>query len=643
MMALCGALAVYIKRLCYKGSYLIYIAGFIMSEALLPNIELFIANIDPFSRLPASLMQKVTSTVKITYLAKGEVIASPKNEQDKYLFIVKTGAVEQRLLDGSLRGRLEEDDVFGFSLFSSSETRYQITAIENALLYMVPAKTIYHIQSHYPEYAQHFTAKPEDRIHSAVESTWSDMGDSSFFNRVSQVCSDKFVEVQSGTPIFQVATCMREQSTSCAVVKNQGQLVGIVTDTDMIERVIVAQKSTQLPISEIMSGLPITTTPDASVFDAAVCMMEKNIKHLPILENGQVTGLLSLYQLFQNHRIQAVYLINKIKKSEDEAELARYMPEREQVFLALANDKVPADLISTLLSIIMDAVNQRLIEIAIARLGAAPCDFCWIASGSHARKETNLLSDQDSAIILSDQSTDKDKVYFRHLAMIVTKGMDLCGYELCSGKFMAVTAKWCQPLSIWKEYYKKWVRSPDYERLLNLSVFLDTRVIYGNQQYRQTLVNEFKEMTAEPIFLSKLVRDAVENRAPLGIFHKLVLTKNEKNEKTLNIKRYGINIIVDLARIYALSAKSDTCNTIERLLAANKVGLIDDATLKNILSAYNFLKSFRFSYQFDMLNKGLTPSNHIDPDYFGSFERKHIKDAFRLIDNWQQFTKMKFS
>jgi len=356
MMALCGALAVYIKRLCYKGSYLIYIAGFIMSEALLPNIELFIANIDPFSRLPASLMQKVTSTVKITYLAKGEVIASPKNEQDKYLFIVKTGAVEQRLLDGSLRGRLEEDDVFGFSLFSSSETRYQITAIENALLYMVPAKTIYHIQSHYPEYAQHFTAKPEDRIHSAVESTWSDMGDSSFFNRVSQVCSDKFVEVQSGTPIFQVATCMREQSTSCAVVKNQGQLVGIVTDTDMIERVIVAQKSTQLPISEIMSGLPITTTPDASVFDAAVCMMEKNIKHLPILENGQVTGLLSLYQLFQNHRIQAVYLINKIKKSEDEAELARYMPEREQVFLALANDKVPADLISTLLSIIMDAV-----------------------------------------------------------------------------------------------------------------------------------------------------------------------------------------------------------------------------------------------------------------------------------------------
>lgn len=143
--------------------------------------------------------------------------------------------------------------------------------------------------------------------------------------------------------------------------------------------------------------------------------------------------------------------------------------------------------------------------------------------------------------------------------------------------------------------------------------------------------------------MAKLIRDAVENRTPLGVFHNLVLTKNEKNEKTLNIKRYGINIIVDLARIYALFAKSDACNTIDRLIAANKKGLINDATLKNIISAYDFLRSFRFSYQVDMMNRGEVPDNQINPNYFGSFERKHIKDAFRLIDNWQQSAKMRLS
>jgi len=86
----------------------------------------------------------------------------------------------------SVLGCLEKEDVFGFRLFSDSETRYQIKAIDNSLLYLVPAQTIYHIRSQYPEYAQHFTAKPEDRIRSAVESTWTDINSNSFFNTVKQ-------------------------------------------------------------------------------------------------------------------------------------------------------------------------------------------------------------------------------------------------------------------------------------------------------------------------------------------------------------------------------------------------------------------------------------------------------------------------
>lgn len=614
-----------------------------MSETLIPNIELFIANIDPFSRLPKILFNKVTSTIKIIYLTKGEVIPPPQTEEDRYLFIVRTGAVEQRFADGTLRGCLEEEDVFGFSLFSASEAHYQIKAIENALLYLVPAEIVYHIQSHYPEYAQHFTTKPEERIHSAVESKWSDINSSSFFNTVAQVSSEQYTQVNAQDSIQMVANIMRAKDATCTIVKENNELIGIVTDTDMIERVIAQGKSTKLPIKDIMSPFPITINSQETVFDAAISMMEKNIKNLPIIENGQVIGLLSLHQLFQNHRMQAVYLIDKIKKSVLVTELVNYMPERDRIFQELANDKVPADLISILLSTIMDAVNQRLINIAIERLGPVPCDFAWIISGSHARKEVHILSDQDSAIIMSDDATVKDRVYFQHLAMIVTKGLDLCGYELCSGKFMAATLKWCQPLYVWREYYKKWIKNPEYEHLLHLSVFLDTRVIYGNHQFQSTLVNEFKEMTSHRSFLAKLIKDATENRTPLGIFHNLVLTKNENNEKTLNIKRYGINIIVDLARIYALLAKSSACNTKDRLIAINKVGLINDATLKNILSAYNFLRSFRFSYQVDMINKGEIPDNQINPDYFGSFERKHIKDAFRLIDNWQQSAKMRFS
>jgi len=81
-----------------------------MSETLIPNIELFVANIDPFSRLTEDLLNRVTSTIKIIYLAQGDEIPPPQTEQDKYLFIVRTGAVEQKLADGTLRGCLEKED-----------------------------------------------------------------------------------------------------------------------------------------------------------------------------------------------------------------------------------------------------------------------------------------------------------------------------------------------------------------------------------------------------------------------------------------------------------------------------------------------------------------------------------------------------
>ncbi|MDG3089005.1 putative nucleotidyltransferase substrate binding domain-containing protein [Vibrio hannami] len=614
-----------------------------MSETLIPNIELFISGIDPFSRLPQPLLDRVTSSIKVIYLAKGEIIPPAQSDDDKYLYIVRTGAVEQRLNDGALRGKLEEEDVFGFSLFSESETRYQIKAIDNSLLYLVPSETIHHIQKQYPEYAEHFTAKPEDRIRSAVDSTWSDVNSSSFFNTVNQVASERFTQVDAESSIRDVAITMRSERTRCAMVLECGKLIGVITDADMTYRVVAEDINTSLPITQIMSPAPITISPDQTVFEAAISMMEQHIKHLPVVKDGKVVALLSLHQLFQNHRIQAIYLIDKIKKSRSEKELAKLAGDRNRIFKELANDKVPADLISTILSTIMDSFNQRLIDIAIDRLGPVPCDFAWIVSGSHARKEAHILSDQDSGIIMSNDATASDKFYFRHLAMIVTKGMALCGYELCSGKFMAVTPKWCQPLSVWQEYYKKWIKSPEYERLLNLSVFLDIRVIYGNRNFGDVLSGDFKEMTSERHFLVKLINDAAANRTPLGVFHNLVLTKNDNDEKTLNIKRYGINIIVDLARIYALSAKSDACNTRERLIDANKAGLMTDATLKNILSVYDFLNSFRFSYQVDQLNKGETPDNNINPDYFGSFERKHIKDAFRLIDDMQQAAKMRLN
>ncbi len=91
---------------------------------------------------------------------------------------------------------------------------------------------------------------------------------------------------------------------------------------------------------------------------------------------------------------------------------------------------------------------------------------------------------------------------------------------------MAATPKWCQPISIWKEYYSKWVSSPEYNQLLSISVFLEVRSIYGNRDYAEQIQQHLHDcIQKSDKFIPALVRDAIDTQPPLSIFNSLVLEK----------------------------------------------------------------------------------------------------------------------
>ncbi|MCS0000829.1 DUF294 nucleotidyltransferase-like domain-containing protein, partial [Vibrio alginolyticus] len=443
--------------------------------------------------------------------------------------------------------------------------------------------------------------------------------------------------------IQSVANEMIDKCSPCAVVYRDNKIVGLITDRDMTKRVIAKGLSISTPVVEVMSPDPKTIHPDDLVLHAASIMMQHNIRNLPLVKDNNVVGVLTTTHLVQNHRVQAIFLIEKIKYAGSVKALSSFTSERQAIFEALVEGRVSPEIIGKVMTMIMDAYTRRLIQIAIDKLGTPPCDFSWIVAGSHARQEVHMLSDQDSAIVLDDSATDNDRIYFKHLAMIVSNGLNKCNYPLCPGKFMAATPKWCQPLSVWKKYYKKWVANPEYERLLNISVFLEIRTVYGNKDFEQILRDELhSNINANREFLTMLVNDAVKTNPPLGIFNSLVLQKSGENKKTLDVKKYAINLIIDLARIYGLAVECDLTATDERFKAANEKGLLSHDAYKNIINAYQFILSFRFAHQLEALKSGDEPNNHIDPNTFGSFERQHLKDAFRIIADLQEVAKLRF-
>ena len=93
---------------------------------------------------------------------------------------------------------------------------------------------------------------------------------------------------------------------------------------------------------------------------------------------------------------------------------------------------------------------------------------------------------------------------------------------------------------------------------------------------------------------------------------------------------------------HGLSAGSDETGTEQRFDAARRAGLLSEESFNTILGAYRFIASVRYRQQQLALRQGLTPNNRIAPDQFGSFERKHLKDAFRIIADLQDFAKLRF-
>ncbi|WP_445775996.1 DUF294 nucleotidyltransferase-like domain-containing protein [Shewanella sp.] len=618
-----------------------------MPQSLLPNILSFISQIDPFDKIDKAELRALCTHVKISYLGKGERVDLAEEDKEKSLYIVRTGSMEQRKTDGVLRARLGPEDLFGFTFLNSNvndNEGYYATAIENTLLYLIPHSALQTLFKHSPHIAEHFASQAQVRLKSALDVVWSSKEKGLFLRRVGDIATGRIAIVTADMSIQQVAHEMRNVlRTSCAVIYKDDNIVGLITERDMTKRVIADGVAVDRPIEDVMTLSPHIIKPDDLVLHAASLMMQHNIRNLPVVKDNKVIGLLTTTHLVQNHRMQAIFLIDKIKYAGSTSVLASFTPERQAIFEALVEGKVAPETIGKVMTMIMDAYNRRLIQIAIDKLGPPPCEFSWIVAGSHARNEVHMLSDQDNAIVLADNATDNDKIYFKHLANLVTHGLASCHYPLCSGNYMASTPKWCQSLSIWKAYYKKWVANPEYECLLNISVFLEIRTIYGNADYETELRNALhSNIKNNREFLSSLVKDAVNTNPPLGIFNKLVLEKSGENKKTLDVKKYAINLIIDLARIYGLAVECDLSATDERFKAANEKGMLSDDAFKNIIGAYKFILSFRFNHQLVALKQGEEPDNNINPDHFGSFERKHLKDAFRIIADLQEAAKVRF-
>lgn len=99
--------------------------------------------------------------------------------------------------------------------------------------------------------------------------------------------------VGSDATLGEVATLMKQQDCGSIPVVDDGRLVGIVTDRDIVIRAVAAGKDPKaLRVSEVMSASPVTVGPDDDVKQAEKVMADRQIRRLPVVEDGSLVGIL---------------------------------------------------------------------------------------------------------------------------------------------------------------------------------------------------------------------------------------------------------------------------------------------------------------------------------------------------------------
>ena len=109
------------------------------------------------------------------------------------------------------------------------------------------------------------------------------------------VPSEKFITVERDTDVQTAARLMRDRRISSLFVKNGKEIVGILTDTDMVRRVVAAGVDTLTTTAEkIMSAPILTIEEDKTLLDVSDLMANTHIRHLGVTQGGKLVGMISV-------------------------------------------------------------------------------------------------------------------------------------------------------------------------------------------------------------------------------------------------------------------------------------------------------------------------------------------------------------
>jgi CBS domain-containing protein len=277
-----------------------------------------------------------------------------------------------------------------------------------------------------------------------------------------------------------------------------------------------------------------------------------------------------------------------------------------------------------------DELMLQVVWISLKKLesdiGPAPSPFSFFVMGSAGRFEQGIWSDQDHGIVYEDSDQNKKK-YFLQLGIEISRGLNQVGYPYCHGEVMASNSSWCKSCSEWQTQINNWAEENSWESIRNLLIFADSRTLYGEKLY----INTLKEFTSMTIHSKKLLPHIYKNtiyyKKGIGILGQLLTETHGSYTGQLNLKETMLLPFVNSIRLLAMKERIFETSTLSRINHLSE-DVFSEEEKESYKHQFSTILKYRLLYG---NHSDYEASHYLNIASLSKAQKKEIKEVLKTV------------
>ncbi|TLS93293.1 cyclic nucleotide-binding domain-containing protein [Aliarcobacter thereius] len=590
----------------------------------------FISSIHPFGNLTSYELDDLVDSLDIIYFKANSIIQETDSNPNFLYFIVK-GLVQEKNEDEVI-SIYTKGEIFDSISLIKNFSKNSFVAVEETICYVLKKEIFMQTLSLNAELENYFFQSISEKLNNNILHEKNKDMANIMIAKVKDAKIHKAVITDTNKTIFEAATIIKDEKIPTLLLKDEEGELFIVTDSDFRQKVILNRMDYDDLVVKIASKGLIYINEDDFLFDAQLQMAKYGLKRV-VVENDkkEIVGILDQISLSSFFATNTFAVSNQIINANTIEELKEASHNFIKIIKSLNAKGVKIEFISKLIN----QLNKKLLDKLYKLL--APKELigksCLLVMGSEGRAEQILRTDQDNALIVSNDC-DISEEELRTFTNKFTETLVDFGFPRCEGNIMVSNPYWCRRTDDFRDLIFTWINEPSGDNFMNIAIFYDALCVSGDINIIKDLKEYmFKISSHSQSFYTNFAKIISSFDVPLGFFDGFVFnSKDEKHKNEIDIKRGGIFILVQGVRSLSIQNKVLNTNTIKRIQALKKLNIFDDENAKELITAFNFLNNLRLKISLEKLDKNEKIDNFVNPNSLSNMEKDLLKDSFKIVN-----------